>query len=904
MDYIKTMSLGMEVANDVVAFDGHLVLLLENQKLVHPKMAWHYDLGPLYAGSEYARHVRVIEEAIQRSAKDKSGLTQGYTTRTKARLLTELRYGSALKGYFLVTRFGRHAHFSPTDVRLLRSTMTLAMAAMYDPRASALLQRLHLHFLDRRTAIYQAADPNSVLEEYLNKTGCVIHPEIYGASGQSPPDIRVRLNAKLVNVPRTALYVAAYDSTDPTEWTDQKQKLRYNIKVDSGVAARVFSSERPFLRTDLRRIRRQTVKLFRDTASKMCVPIVAGNEACHGTLSVEATQKDAYDRIHLHAFALLAAHAARPLGRALDRELAERRCRDVPVLGEIMRAFPQCATWDEVQSVLMAGMPKLGYHRGLICKVQHRKRVVVGDTYWAGDEEAQTRMANLCKRTRRHFTRNKRDCQVKAVLTRHPQVIYDPRHDPATHRDALRIASLSPFAIIPMLDQQGQVVRTLHVEREDIAPIGEPEIANLQQICQAAMAAGERLAEGVADQAVADAAMKWAQFLQQRFVRETDILRALADFAVRMACSRCRVYRIAGDHQVGVCYAGPRLRRIKDFSRFKLRPGSNRLLSRLRREQKLLVCIAKSGKGPRYRGEFSVEYVWPVCQERRLEKNGVPEWVEVPLFMEQRVVGKVVFDKKDHRLSLADRRFGLEDLRLLSALGRFTSLALERTALERALLHHAGIGACMGVFRHEIRNRIVELESEATAPSLTEHYPPSRMAVRSLIQTVQSVKSGIDRLGDFFKRRFHEVELGGEKTVTISSEVSTALKLLRLPPHLISEIPQAPIRVRVPGNQRPLCLILLQLLQNARRAVKEGGHIAITFVKGRAGKPHVLAIKDTGKGVSRGLARDVNATDFVPSRSSTGVGLQCAKLLAAGQGWTLRLKRRAKPTRFEILIPQ
>jgi signal transduction histidine kinase len=110
------------------------------------------------------------------------------------------------------------------------------------------------------------------------------------------------------------------------------------------------------------------------------------------------------------------------------------------------------------------------------------------------------------------------------------------------------------------------------------------------------------------------------------------------------------------------------------------------------------------------------------------------------------------------------------------------------------------------------------------------------------------------------------------------------------------------MRVHSVGNQRPLCLILLQLLQNAK---KHGdGKARICIYRRAKSKTYRIKVQDYGKGVTKALADHINSSDWPQKRGEMGIGLTCAKLLAAGQGWRLRVERISKPTTFIVEIPK
>jgi len=155
IDRLEIMGLTLEVANDVVAFDQHRVLLELDRKRGEPRVAWDYETGPSYAGKQYEREVRQILKLMQVFKTNKVARMSGWLRRGKRLYMVKMTYEGVVKGILTVLRDSPD-EFSPTDVRLLKSVGVLSATAMCELQAFDLLKRLHLHFLDGRTAAYQA----------------------------------------------------------------------------------------------------------------------------------------------------------------------------------------------------------------------------------------------------------------------------------------------------------------------------------------------------------------------------------------------------------------------------------------------------------------------------------------------------------------------------------------------------------------------------------------------------------------------------------------------------------------------------------------------------------------------------------------------------------------------------
>lgn len=904
IDRFKVMEIALEVANDVVAFDDHCVLLELDRRRGEPRATWHYEAGISYAGAEYEREVQRFPKLLKAFRSNRDAQRVGLLKRRKRLYVVKMVYDRHIKGILVVGRDSPD-EFSATDVRLLKSVGSLAAAAMCESQAFHLLGRLHIHFLDRRTSMLQTRDVRSLGEQYLEKTEYIFHPEVLEFAISGPlPAIKVRSSMKLVSENGMVLYIVASRSTTARkkaaeDWSARRLATRYDADGKSTITARVFASQLPYLTNEYQSLKVPVKRLFSDVESHMSAPIIAGIDQPLGVLSLETTLKADYSPVHLDALTLLAGHAARPLGRARDRELSAGRLDDLDVTRAMMSSLQECSSWSKAESVLSQGLQRLRYRRGLICEVLYDKRLVVGSHYWGPN------MRDLCRKTRRHFIRNKNDCQIKALTKKEPQVISNPKQDPAAHREAVRIAALGPFAIIPVLNRRGNVVWTLHVEREDTAPLGIPEIADLQQICRAAMAVRERLEDSARQQKTADIAIRWAQRLQKRLSQQSVVLENLAEFAVKHVCKRCRVYKFSGNYAIGVCRAGMKLTHVKKFSKFRFssnfssvesffcrNPGPTIVRSRIRQVE------------PKLGRKFRVDRFGSKFHDKATEKENVRELVQVPLFIHGKLTNVMMFDKYGEYQSLEQGAFAEPEVQLLGTLARLTSLALERTYLEQQAFQQASVGASMGVFRHEIAGCINRLSTTATL--YRDRRIPHTSVIHELLATIDRETDRMQGLRDFFTHEVLKQKVKGSQYTTVAHEVKSAIELLGLTHSDLVYISTKNTGVKVPRPQRPLCLILLELLANARKATKskERPWIKIFLKKGRGCQPHILNVSDNGVGIGEAAARRFQSERFAEwGPREHGLGLWCAQLLAEGQGWNLRLARRKNPTCFQVRIP-
>jgi signal transduction histidine kinase len=303
---------------------------------------------------------------------------------------------------------------------------------------------------------------------------------------------------------------------------------------------------------------------------------------------------------------------------------------------------------------------------------------------------------------------------------------------------------------------------------------------------------------------------------------------------------------------------------------------------------------------------FKTARLGPKVVDKAIEKENIGELVQVPLFVHGQLVYIVVLDKYGGGQILYDVTFTESEIQLLGTIARLTSFALERIHLLQQVFSQASIGASIGVFAHEIAGCVRRLSDIATLYR-NQSSPPESMT-RELIFGVDREAGRMQRLREFFTSEVLKQIVKGPQYTTITHEVESAIALLGLTHSELVRKPNQNIRVQVPRLQRPLCLILLELLNNARRATrsKDRPSIRISFKQCKRRTPHmnILSVSDNGEGISELVAHMFRNEQFIiGDLRERGLGLHCARLLAEGQGWILRLARRRKPTRFEILIP-
>ncbi len=879
-----------QVLNDVLPFSHHRVYLRGPGG--QSEGFWHFRTG-FVQGQDCRWNLERNREACDRLLESGKAPVAGTRPDGRHECMTLLRLPEDWVGGLVVGREDKP--FCADERYHLRLAGHLLQRAAHDTAAAALLQRLHLAFLDCRTELLTASS-NHLLREYVDCKGgkaCfVLFPDAFasGASGGRPGSHWVvRTTAKLARPNGTTLWIAAADSTRSEEWTDDKLGTRYDLSQVQSIAAHVFKTRRPHSTNDYQHDDLPSQRLFPDTVSHISAPILAGGGKPLGVLSVGTTRPDAFDDDAEAAFALLAAQAAWPLRPALDREQFARKKVETILVAATRRDLQLAADEEQVLQLLEHAFRNLEYERGLFCRVDYDCQEVVGLRSWGGRA-----MAEVCADTRRHFERDADDCQVLAVRDRKPVIVHNPREDRRANRVAHELGSLKAFGIFPLADSHGRVVRTVHVERRDTAPLGKIDEALVNELCRAAVEAWESAEHRRRE-------LEWVEeLIRSAFTARRELLEAFARFVTGSGLAvRCRVYEIDEQgRQAGYCQAGPHPAGGAGgppFEAFTLDRRSDPNLDFLRqRPQPLVRSRSRRLKESRPRGEFTVYPIEEVPHEEYLQSQGVKEWVEAPVFVGQKLVAKVVLDHKGR----ANGRFTLGELRLVARLARTLSSELERIAGEELQFHFAMAGSAAGLLEHYVRGcifRLIQFPTSASAAALRDHVT----------------------------QRFHELgklhailhPRWAAEWVSLAEELELARELIRpdLAPFEL-EVAGPASDCLVPGQGRRLCLLLLTLLLNAIQSLRERSEageglprpgIRVRLEEDRSGELRI-DVADYGLGVPSALAAELKKKPRLLGRGSEGrgMGLAGARLVAQMLHWKLELVQAQGPTTFRLTLPK
>ena len=211
---------------------------------------------------------------------------------------------------------------------------------------------------------------------------------------------------------------------------------------------------------------------------------------------------------------------------------------------------------------------------------------------------------------------------------------------------------------------------------------------------------------------------------------------------------------------------------------------------------------------------------------------------------------------------------------------------------------------------HEINNPLQYLQSnlEMLTEALTDPDAPpfepddlTRMLDDSL-QGVRKVEGIVQNLRAMAATHTHGVEC-----VDLGAAVASVVRLLRHRPGArdwleVSLADTPPVE----GRMAELCQVLMNLLLNATRAIKDhpGGRVVVRAFTGPQGNA-VVEVEDTGAGIPAELEARVFEPFFTTEQPGDGVGLglHISRAIAQAHGGSLSLWSGPMCTRFRLVLP-
>src|SRR5205807_62674 len=107
------------------------------------------------------------------------------------------------------------------------------------------------------------------------------------------------------------------------------------------------------------------------------------------------------------------------------------------------------------------GLRKLHYRRVLFCLVDPEREAIDGIL-----DDSDAPAVKVDEMTHWRLSEPKADLQPYVIHTRQPKVIADASKEPLANQEVVRKARMQAEAIVPILNQAGEAIGTIHVERE------------------------------------------------------------------------------------------------------------------------------------------------------------------------------------------------------------------------------------------------------------------------------------------------------------------------------------------------------------------------------------------------------------------------------------------------------
>lgn len=289
----------------------------------------------------------------------------------------------------------------------------------------------------------------------------------------------------------------------------------------------------------------------------------------------------------------------------------------------------------------------------------------------------------------------------------------------------------------------------------------------------------------------------------------------------------------------------------------------------------------------------------------------------VPLLGRDRLLAVLVADNCENAL-----HFDEENLRVLQLFANQAGAAMEsamlvqqlknahfelRSAQENLLQTEklATIGEFAASVAHELKNPMVCIGG--FAQRLLKNVEKSTKAgeyAEIIAREILRVENMLNNILSFSKRRMmcfapcNVIEIIGAALSLVSRELTEA--------GIIIEQQLDPDLPAIIGDENQLRQVLLNLFNNARDAMSEGGTLSVrAFPSTLRGDPAVtIEVSDTGGGIPAEVLRNIFNPFFTTKSTGTGLGLPiCHRIIEHHRGAIL-VANREQGARFSLQLPQ
>lgn len=340
-------------------------------------------------------------------------------------------------------------------------------------------------------------------------------------------------------------------------------------------------------------------------------------------------------------------------------------------------------------------------------------------------------------------------------------------------------------------------------------------------------------------------------------------------------------------------------------------------LSRLVRQKRLSIDDPRS---PIARAAREEQVIMVQAGEAPVPETGnlfSGSYLCVPLLGRDRLLAVLVADNCENAL-----HFDEENLRVLQLFANQAGAAMENAMLVQQLKNAhfelrsaqedllqteklATIGEFAASVAHELKNPMVCIGG--FAQRLLKHVEKSSKAgeyAEIIAREILRVENMLNNILSFSKRRMmcfapcNVIEIIGAALSLVSRELTEA--------GIVIEQQLDPDLPTIVGDENQLRQVLLNLFNNARDAMNEGGTLSVrAFSSTLRGDPAVtIEVSDTGGGIPTEVLRNIFNPFFTTKSTGTGLGLPiCHRIIEHHRGAIL-VANRENGARFSLQLPQ
>jgi len=266
-----------------------------------------------------------------------------------------------------------------------------------------------------------------------------------------------------------------------------------------------------------------------------------------------------------------------------------------------------------------------------------------------------------------------------------------------------------------------------------------------------------------------------------------------------------------------------------------------------------------------------------------------------PLMSMNRLIGILFVGHKQNQ-----QTFSKQDFALISSFLPQTGIALENALLFKEQRERfrrmsradrlATIGELAAGAAHEIRNPLTAIKSSLQYLEAKGADETSRKLLASAIQETRRIDEIVSALLSFSRpSEIHRVRHDLRETLEESLElISFQAKTQNV--RLRKEFPDAPLPIQ--GDKSQLKQLFLNIFLNSIQAMPSGGEMKVEALV-KDGRKAVVAVSDTGEGISEENLDRVFDPFFTTKKGGTGLGLSiCYNIIKSHQG-EIEIKSRA-----------